>query len=211
VKAKKPRILNWLLYELVRGSGFILGKLFCGFAVHGSRHIPPRGGFIIASNHVSYLDPLVVGMGCRRHLNFMARDTLFQNRVFGEILLRINAFPLKRNSADMGALKEGIRRIQAGGGLVVFPEGERVTSQSEKRKPLAGVGFLADKVRVPVVPAYVQGTDRVLPKGSKSIRFHKLRVHFGQAIDFHEGMEYQAIADMIMERIQRLREGAPTE
>lgn len=172
--------------------------------VSGKKNIPAEGGFIVASNHVSYLDPIVVGVACPRKLNYMARHELFLNPLFGAILYKVNAFPVKRNSADIKAMKEAIQRVgKKGQGLLVFPEGRR-GAPGLKLTPQAGVGFLVRKLGVPVIPAFVSGSEHALPKGAKFIRPSRVYVSFGKQVHFTEGMSPHEIAQHIMDDIRHL-------
>ena len=157
----------------------------------------------MASNHVSYLDPIAVGISCPRKLNFMAKEELFNNPLFSRYLFSIKTFPVKRDSADLSAIKEAIRRVDKGEGLVLFPEGSR-RFDGTSREPYAGIGFLAAKLDVPVIPAFVKGTDQALPAGTKNIKLTKVSVYFGKQISIERRMPYQDIASHIMDSIRHL-------
>ena len=83
--------------------------------VFDRRHEPTRGGAVYISNHQSFLDPVLMGVGLRRPVNYMARHSLFRVPVFRQLIGSLNAFPVHRGTADRGALKEAMRRIEAGG------------------------------------------------------------------------------------------------
>jgi 1-acyl-sn-glycerol-3-phosphate acyltransferase len=177
--------------------------LFFGFKVRGAGHIPKKGGFILVSNHVSFLDPVCLGLASPRDLNFMARETLFRNPVFGFLISRVNAFPLKRNSADIGALKEGINRVKAGGALLIFPEGTRARNgASESVK--SGIGFLVTKYNFPVFPAHIQGTEIALPRGARALRRARISVCFGRQVSIDPERSYEEIAGLIMQSVREL-------
>ncbi len=181
--------------------------VYCGFFIHlkvnGKENIPGKGGFILASNHVSYLDPLVLGFACPRDLNFMAKEELFRNPFFGSIIRSVGAFPVKRKTADMSAIKEAVKRVRSGKGLVLFPEGGRGDGL-ELQQPEAGIGFIAAKAQAPVIPAFIKGTEQALPKGSKSMRHAHVSVIFGKQISVERKMPYQETAQVIMDNIRRL-------
>lgn len=191
------------MYALGRFLCFLLSKCLFPIQVFGKDHIPPKGGFIIASNHVSYLDPITVGIACPRKLNFMARHDLFSNRFFAWVLSRVNAFPVERNSADLSALKEALRRVRCGKGLLLFPEGSRAVG-GKSGEPQPGIGFLVTKLNVPVIPAFVKGTEIALPKGTKLIKRTKVSVHFGRQIFIERSLPYQEITQLIMANIRHL-------
>jgi len=171
--------------------------------VRGRKYIPKKGGFILAANHVSYLDPVAVGVACPRRLNFMARHDLFCNHWFSWFMSAVGAFPIKRDSADLSALKEAMRRVRSGEPLVLFPEGSR-RFNGTSTEPQPGIGFLAARLNVPVIPALIKGTDKALPKGAKFIFPAKVSVYFGKQILIERGMSYQDVAQTIMKNINSL-------
>jgi len=180
-----------------------LYRILFGIRAKGQKLVPQEGGFILASNHVSYLDPPAIGVSCPRKLNYMARHDLFKVPLLGGWLKRVGVFAVKRNSADFAALKKAIRLVQGGEGLLVFPEGRR-QSGGVFGAAEAGVGFIALRSKAPVIPVFVKGTDKVLPKGAKFIRFNKIRISFGRPVCFDGNMPYQDVADKIMQEIRLL-------
>lgn len=92
--------------------------------VEGKDNIPLRGAVIIAANHKSYFDPPLAGVAFHnRRLSYMAKSELFRNPLFGWLIRKLGAFPVKRNSADMGAIRQSVRIIKGGEALLIFPEG----------------------------------------------------------------------------------------
>lgn len=162
----------------------------------------------MAGNHTSYLDPVVLGVACPRRLDFMAKEELFRNPLFSGLLSRVGAFPVKRNSADLSALKEAMRRLKQGNGLALFPEGSR-RFDGLSSEPHAGIGFLTAKLNVPVIPAFIRGTDLALPKGAKFIRRPvRICVYFGKEICIEKNSAYQDIAKSIMTNIRQLEKNS---
>lgn len=210
-----------MIYWFFRSLSALIFKTVFRIKVYGKNNIPQKGGFILASNHVSYLDPVAIGVACPRKLNFMARHDLFDNPAFSWLLYRLGAFPVKRDSADLSALKEAMKRVKQGKVLTVFPEGSRAFD-GISNEPQPGIGFLAAKLNVPVVPAFIRGTYDAFPKGAKFIRPAQICVYFGQPRSFYYkemllnekgrgqqisvegGLPYQKIALDIMENIRRL-------
>jgi 1-acyl-sn-glycerol-3-phosphate acyltransferase len=169
----------------------------------GKDHIPTHGGFIVATNHVSFLDPVAIGIACPRRLNYMARHTLFSNPIFGWFLLRVGVFPVKRGVADISSIREAIRRVRNGGGLLLFPEGTR-SRPGETLDPRAGIGFLVEKLAVPVIPAFIDGTQKALPKGATRIRREKVTITFGEALLLPKAGSREDVAHTIMDHIRAL-------
>ena len=194
-----------MLYSILRFLSAIIFKILFRFKAQGSEYVPERGGFILASNHVSYLDPIALGVACKRPLNYMAKEELFRNPLFSKFFLKINVFPVKRDSADLSAIKEAMRRVRIGGVLVLFPEGSR-RFDGVSNDPYPGIGFLSAKLGVPVIPAFIKGSEEAMPKGAKLIKPKKISLCFGKQIFVERGMPYQEIAQLIMANIREVAE-----
>ena len=182
-------------------------RLRLGLEVVGQEHVPQHGGFIVASNHVSFLDPPVVGVACPRPVGFMARTTLFSHLFLGAFLRGVHAIPLRRGEADLGAIREAIVRLRRGEGVAIFPEGTRQLS-GELGAARRGVGLLAAHARVPVIPALVTGTFDALPPEAKHLATSKIRVAFGPPISYtttsFSASDHQQFADHVTQAWRQL-------
>lgn len=138
----------------------LVSTLIFRIRVRGQEHIPKTGGFIIATNHASVYDPLLVGSWSSREVYFFAKKELFENKVFGEVIRRTNALPVKRGAVDRDALKASVGVINRGYGLVFFPEGTR-SKTHHFLPPKPGLGLLATMARCPIIPGYVHGSNRL--------------------------------------------------
>jgi 1-acyl-sn-glycerol-3-phosphate acyltransferase len=192
-----------MIHYILRGICRLILNLFFGLEACGKENLPKKGGFILASNHVSYLDPIAVGSASPRKLNYMAKHDLFFNRFFAWVLYKVGAFPVKRATADSWALREAIKRVRKGGGLLLFPEGRRIGLGEESSNVESGVGFLADKLNVPVIPVYVKGTEIAWPKGAKLSSTAKISVTFGKQMNLEKGLSYQEIAQIILDNLRQ--------
>jgi 1-acyl-sn-glycerol-3-phosphate acyltransferase len=199
-----------MIYKITVALLFVLCKLFFRLTIEGAGNIPRRGAFILASNHASYIDPPILAVGCFKYglgrmLNFLAKDELFENRLFGWYIRNLGAFSIKRNFGDVGAIRESIRRIRKGQPLVVFPEGERSPDGSIK-EGFPGIAMLAVKTRIPVVPAYIKGAEEVLSVKNKRFKPHKIFVKYGKPLIFYDkgSQSYKDITDKIMLSIKEL-------
>jgi 1-acyl-sn-glycerol-3-phosphate acyltransferase len=134
----------------------------------------------------------------------MAKEELFSTRFSSWWMRSVGCVPVKRDSNDFAALRVAMRRLGSGEGLFLFPEGSRQERGAELAQPQAGIGFLAAKLNVPVVPAFVKGTDKALPKGAKFMRPVKVFVCFGEQIHIEKGMPYEEAASLIMKKIRHL-------
>ena len=216
-------LVNNLWYEFLRTLlivGWVLGYRI---RYSGQRNIPNKGGVLVVSNHQSHLDPPLVGAGCVRRMNYMARDTLFRFGPFRWLISSLDAIPIDREGVGLSGLKESLRRLKRGEMLLVFPEGTR-TRDSRGRlgdacKP--GIGLIIEQAKPLTLPFYHTGMQDVLPVGAiVPRRGNTVRVLFGQATDcdahYLEGIAssrtgplqgrelWQALADATHRELQAL-------
>ena len=129
-----------------------------------NRHYEPtRGSAVYVCNHQSFLDPMLMGFELRRPLNFMARDTLFRFPGFKQLIVSLNAFPVKRGTADLGAIKEAMRRLKQGGQVILFAEGTR-TLDGRIGPFLPGVAVLSQRAADWTVPVVIDGAFEAWPR-----------------------------------------------
>lgn len=182
----------------------VASKLLFPCDVRGRENLP-RGGFIFASNHVSNLDPMLIGISSRRRLSYMAKDSLFKDKFFRFILYQVGAFPIKRGAADVGALREALKRLKRGCPVVVFPEGtRRKDNGSEAAKVQSGIGFLAVKSGLPVVSVFIDGAQKVLPPGARFPRRHRIQVRFSEPVTYAPQDSYPRVAEQVLSQIHSL-------
>ena len=155
---------SWLLYEMTYWTSMPGFTWSFGLRFEGGRHIPHNGPVLLIANHQSFLDPLLVGVAARRRqLCFLARKSLFRNRLFGGLIRGLNAVPVDQE----GFAKEGLRsildRLAAGRAVLVFPEGERTpTGAVQPLKP--GIHLLIKRMAAPIVPVGIAGAFDALPR-----------------------------------------------
>jgi 1-acyl-sn-glycerol-3-phosphate acyltransferase len=179
-------------------------------------NVPRSGPVILASNHSSFLDPMLVGAGIHREINYLARENLFRFPVLGWILHKWQAVPVNREGGGAKGLKAILDRLLAGGAIILFPEGTR-SPDGKLQRARSGVGLTVIKSSAPVVPVRVFGTFEAF---SRHMRFPKPRrviVKYGQQMLFQElrleaktcakerlKQIYQEVADQIMFEIAKL-------
>jgi 1-acyl-sn-glycerol-3-phosphate acyltransferase len=152
---------------------YLTTTLFCNLCfrelfngkVYGQENIPDTGAFIVAPNHLSHLDPPFIGATfLKRELIFLARKTLFKPGFWNTLLSNINVVPVnKENIADIRAIRQAITYLKNNFGVVIFPEGTRSLA-NEFGNAQPGIGFLACKTQVPVIPVRIFGTHEILKK-----------------------------------------------
>jgi len=169
-----------MFYYIIRAIAWFLIKILWTFEVKGKKNIPLKGGLIITSNHVSYLDPIVLGISLKRKVYFIAKEEVFKN-FFSNLFLRaLNAFPVKRNKTDILAFKKSIKILKEGNILGIFPEGTR-SINGELMELKTGVLKIAKKTGVPILPVGINGTHDIYPPKRKLPIFfkHKILVNYG--------------------------------
>ena len=189
-------LLSWpILYILFR------------LRARGRDNLPSAGGYVLACNHVSSFDPWLLGVPLwpRRFLRFMAKSELywFPLRL---LLDGAGAFPVRRGQADIEAIETAVRLARDGHVIAMFPEGTRRRKGLVKRfqpRPRTGAARIALEADVPLIPAAVKGTDRLL-------RLGPLRVRFGAEVELDDlrALEPHAAAQQatnrLMARIEEL-------
>jgi len=198
-----------MIYFISRSILKALFKIFFRLKIIGSENCPENGPLIVAPNHASFLDPLIAGFAVPRELNFMARNSLFRNKIFGRILTAVNAFPLKRKGADVGAMRLAIDKLCHGKAVLIFPEGTR-SKDGRLGIPGAGIGLLAASSGASILPCYIKGSREALPRGAVFPRFKKITVYVGKPLRVDKnsyGKEYyMQIAEDTMREINALKD-----
>lgn len=166
--------------------------------IEGMDNFPKNGGVLLCSNHISELDPPVVGITCPRPVHFIAKEELFEMPLLKTILPNVNAIPIKRGMSDRNALRKGLAVLKEGNVLGLFPEGTR-SKTGELGEGLAGAGFFALRTDAQVVPCAVIG---------KYKPFRRVRIVYGPPIDMVElrnkKESAEAVTAVIMGKIKEL-------
>jgi 1-acyl-sn-glycerol-3-phosphate acyltransferase len=200
-----------VLYGILKPLAVALMRLLFRLEAHGLEHVPMTGPMLLAANHVSVLDPPLVGGAAPRELHFMAKEELFRIPLFGRLITGLNSHPVKRDGSDGRALKTAIRLLAEGHAMLVFPEGTRGV-EGRLGEGKAGVGMLAVMSGAPVVPVFVSGSGRAWPPGQAVPKPAKVRVTFGAALHFKGKGEgdrkdrYREASAEIMRAIAQLRD-----
>jgi 1-acyl-sn-glycerol-3-phosphate acyltransferase len=168
----------WRLARALARTIFILA--FKGRVI-GAANVPREGAVLLVSTHQSFFDPVLASLAFDRECNFMARESLFNNSVLRRLICSLNAFPVRRNSADLRAIKETLRRLKKGAMVLVFPEGTRTTTgRIGSLQP--GVAAIARQAKVTVVPTLIEGAFNVWPRDAKWPRLSRIVVRYAPAI-----------------------------
>jgi 1-acyl-sn-glycerol-3-phosphate acyltransferase len=181
----------WVMRHLIAGPVL---KTLLRPRVSGREHIPRTGAVIIASNHLSFIDPVILPLVMRRRIAFLTASTYFAGRgvgawVRGRFLRATGMIPIDRSGgrASEASLRTGMAVLSRGAVLGIYPEGSR-SRDGKLHRGRTGVARLALEAGVPVVPVAMIGTDRVIPVQSRSIlpRIRRIGIVFGPPLDFGE-------------------------
>jgi 1-acyl-sn-glycerol-3-phosphate acyltransferase len=194
-----------LRYRLAAGSvRLCLRLLFLGrLHLEGADGVPLEGPLLVASNHISNWDPLILGAFFPGTLFAMAKRELFRPSPVAWLLAGCNCFPVDRGNADRRALRISLDLLRARRRLLLFIEGHR--SRGRGMGPAeAGAGFLVRRTQAPVLPVAIWGTERALrPAGGLLPRRGRIRVRYGRPLTV-SGRSDQEIADAIAAEVAAL-------
>ncbi len=197
-------------YSAVRNFANVALGALTGWRVTGVEHVPRDGGVIVASNHISFWDPPLLGALLPREMHFLAKEELFRGPL-GSLVRSLNSIPIRRGTADLTGLSRAIDALKAGGGLILFPEGSRMRDgRLHPARP--GVGLIAVSADAVIVPCYISGSNR---PSKWWTRKERVRVTLGRAQHWREFVDvveetpgralYQSVGDGVMRAIAALK------
>ena len=205
-----------MLYLIAR---FVLRPMFLILrpTVTGRENVPATGPFIIASNHLSFIDSMAIPLMAPRRVGYLAKAEYFTGTgvrgwLSKTLFTALGALPVERQThrAAQEALDTAMSVLHAGGGFGIYPEGTR-SRDGKLARGKTGVAWLALTADCPVVPVAVAGTDRIQPIGANWPRPHRFSVTFGKPLTFPEyrgkagnGKARREVTDTIMEAIAEL-------
>ncbi len=196
-----------ILYSIGRVVCTPIFKIFYRYKPINNNTLPQTGGCILASNHISFADPVLLGLCQKRRLFFMAKSELFKNKFFAAIIRALGAFPVERGAGDNKAIKTGEDLIKDGEVMTIFIEGGR-TKTGDLMRPRSGCALVAQQMQVPVIPACITVV------GNPKHKFAKCVVHFGDPLTPKQlGLtpdggrrELRDASNIIMDEIRKMRE-----
>lgn len=193
-----------MLYKISTTICFLFFKWFSHLEVIGRECIPAKGSFILASNHLSNLDPPLLSSACPRQLAIVAKKELFKTKIFSFYFKNVGTIPVERGKITIQTMRALLKALEKKP-ILIFPEGSRGAGLSKAQK---GAGFLCKKAKVPVVVARIFGIDQILPSGKTFPRRKKVKLVFKlvENIDFSE--KSGQINKKIIDTIENIKEKA---
>jgi len=169
---------------------FIISKLLRGAFAGGfkwrilnAERVPRQGPVILAANHASFLDPPLIGASLPREIHYLARETLFRSPAIAAFIKACNAVPVDREGVSPAGLKAILERLNAGAGIVLFPEGTR-TADGRLQTARPGVGLVVIRSVAPVVPVRLFGTFEAMGRQRAFPRPYAITLKYGLPIGF---------------------------
>jgi len=181
--------------------------LFFRLRTHGLQNVPTKGPFLLISNHQSFLDPLFCGTPLKKHLHFLARDTLFTNRFFGWLISSVNTIPVRQGEADLPAIRKVITKLKEGRSVCLFPEGTR-TPDGKITPFKPGLGLLCRRGRAAIVPVVIDGAFECWPRHKKIFSpGSKISVCYGKTLTPEQvkEMDNRQLADNLTRTLRRMQ------
>ncbi len=191
------------MYAWVRYPVKWLYKIFYDFHIEGIENIPQDRPVVLASNHRSYADPVILTMPMKRPVSYMAKEELFRNKLFGWFIRKLGAFPVTRGAGDMSVIDDSINILRSGRNLVIFPEGTR-SKDGKVGKGKTGVAMIAAKSGADVVPC------GIVFEGEKLHFRSKLTLRFGKPIKAEE-LAVEGSSPRELKEVKKRIMGAITE
>jgi len=178
-------------------------RIFYRLSITGTDN-PYQGSAIIAPNHSSFLDPPLIGIAWPEETHFIARASLFRNRIWKKIQEALNSHPVSGTAQDVGSFRKICQLLREGNKVVIFPEGAR-SATGEMLEMKSGVAMLAIRMQCPIIPVYIKGTYEAWPKHKRWPKFRSsIACAFGQPIypPNASGMNKKEIQNYLIEQIQ---------
>ncbi|MBN2138960.1 MAG: 1-acyl-sn-glycerol-3-phosphate acyltransferase [Sedimentisphaerales bacterium] len=170
----------------------VILRIFCAICfrlrIFGKANIPKKGAFIIASNHQSYMDPVLCGACLFRPMYYLARESLFKNWFFAAIIRSLGAMPIRQKEGDIATFRHIIALLKQGKGVCLFPEGTRTSDgKIDALKP--GLGLLATRGRASIVPTVIDGAFEAWPRQKRIFSLGSIWLQYGRPITHQQAKE----------------------
>lgn len=200
-----------MLYASLRWLARIFLKGYHRIQIFGKDYIPKKGAFILAGNHVSYLDPFYISAMLERRIHFMAKAEAFRPLLFRMFLRFAEAFPVHRGKTDLNSIRTAMFYLKQGEAVGIFPEG-KIKGDNSFAELKQGAAYLAVRARCPVIPVFIDGTEKALPSGGFWILPVPVAIRIGKPIfpsETGKSKEKQAdVSNRIQQALLALKEQA---
>lgn len=180
------------MYSFVKFIAYVILRTFYRFTIVGKEKVPTEGGFVLACTHMGWLDVVALGAASPRPIHYMAKKELFSKSLVGWFLKKLNSFPVNRENPGPSSLKIPIRLTRQGNVVGIFPSGTRTHEDVPQKR---GAVYIADKGKVPVVPAAYWGPESIRLKDL--FRRKKMAIVFGEPLLLAEYNSKEAQTELL--------------
>ena len=174
----------------------VYSKIVYRYKVYGKENIPKEGALLFCGNHRTYFDGPLIIISSPRIMRFMAKQELRSNLLFRYLCYAYNAIYVKRDSKDIGPLKEALKELKDGGCIGIFPEGTRNGMDKNDGKIKNGAAYMALKTGAKIIPIGINGEAKL---------FHQVTITYGKPIDFSSLIEGKNAKDVEEEATEILK------
>ena len=188
-RAQRRSGMTWAEFGIIRGAGFY-ARMWHRWSTNNHNPLPATGPAVVFCNHTCSADPTFILAICRRPISFLvAREFYYAHPVITWVLDTLHCIPVQRGGNDPVALRKALRRLQAGGLVALFPEGNLSgVGRNRLSRPKAGAALLALHSDAPVIPAFIRGgprTEQLLDSWLFPI-WKAAHIRFGAPIDLSQ-------------------------
>ncbi|HEU4401451.1 MAG TPA: lysophospholipid acyltransferase family protein, partial [Candidatus Polarisedimenticolia bacterium] len=199
-----------MFYWFVKGIFYPFVRLYLGLTRDGLEHLPRRGPAIVVSNHVSYIDPILLGSAAPRPVHFIVLQWMFDLFLLRWFYWGMGTIPVRSEGQDSKGVKRALKLLAAGRVLGIFPEGTR-SADGRLLEPRLGAAMIAALSGAPVVPAYIDGARDSMPVGSAFPAPARVHVRFGPPLRFDReaGRDRPALREFALRMLEAIRRLEP--
>lgn len=203
--ARPSKWLDWLVFQLVYMILYPIVRAWYPIRVEGRRRFGAGRPVVLAPNHVSFLDPILLQAALPRRITYLMTDLYYGIPGLNWVFRRIGCIPIKQEGSQLNAIRRGIEALERYRLVAIFPEGTR-SFDGKLQQGFAGAATMAQRARAIVVPVAIVGTFESLPRGSFWPRRSCVTVRFGEPIDFEAigTKRPREMTEIIMQRIGEL-------
>jgi len=198
----------WFLFNLTQCALKAIFTILYRVNIRGIDKVPRKGKYIICSNHISYLDPVLIGAYIPRFTYFMAKRELFSFSFISNLVTCYNAFPVNRDIIDRNTFNTALNILKNENVLCLFPEGTR-SVDGKVGEGKKGVGLISFISGAPIIPMVITGSNKIIQKPHKRIFFPKIKIAIGDIVDtakiINENDKKRAIQIIVDETMKSIK------
>ncbi|MCX7044517.1 MAG: MFS transporter [Candidatus Sumerlaeota bacterium] len=193
---------EWLRYKWIRRMGLPLLRMYCRLEIEGEENIPRRGALIVAANHSSWIDTVLIGAAVPRVVHYLTTTDLYNYWLFRPFMKLFGAVAFPEGRGARSGINAGLDILERHRIFGIFPEGG-LSNDGKLGPAKGGIGLIASKSGAPILPIALVGAFDVLPRHGRFPRPAKVRIRIGKPID-PRGKDREQITQEVMEAIADL-------